>query len=78
MSAITLRLPDSLYEAIKQSAEKEGISINQFLASAAAEKLAAWATEEYLETRAKRASVKKFRAAIGQIRDIEPEEEDKL
>ena len=78
MSAITLRLPSSLYEAIKESAEKEGISINQFLASAAAEKLAAWNTEAYLELRAKRTSIKKFRSAISKIRDVEPDTEDRL
>ena len=46
MSTISIRLPESLHDGIREAARREGISINQFIASAAGEKLAAWATEE--------------------------------
>jgi len=34
MGTLGLRLPDSLHEQIKKLAEKDGISINQFVSSA--------------------------------------------
>lgn len=48
MSALSLRLPDSIHKHIKEIATKEGVSINQFISSAVAEKISAIITEEYL------------------------------
>ena len=78
MSTLSLRLPNSLHEQIRLLAKKEGISINQFVASAAAEKMAALLTEEYIERRSKRASRKKFHAVLDKVPDVEPENHDKL
>ena len=78
MSALSLRLPRALHEQIKLLAEKEGMSINQFIASAAAEKLAALMTEDYIEKRARNASRKKFRAVLDKIPDVEAEDRDKI
>ena len=78
MSTLSVRLPKSLHEHIRELAKREGISINQFIATAAAEKLAALTTEEYLETRAKRASREKFEAALSRFPDVEPEEHERL
>ena len=47
MTALTIRLPNSLHESIKLLARKDGISVNQFIASAAAEKLASFQTLDY-------------------------------
>jgi len=70
MTTLSVRLPDSIHKNIKQWAEKEGISMNQFLSSAAAEKLAALATETYIEKRAKRASREAFEAAMQEVPDV--------
>jgi len=78
MSTISLRLPDSLHKQIRKLADAEGISINQFISTAAAEKLAALMTVEYLEKRAKRGSREKFEAALARLPDVEPEDYDKL
>jgi len=78
MSTLSIRLPSSLHDQIRELAKKEGISINQFIASAAGEKVAAWATEEYLEQRARRASREKFEQALAQLPDEEPESYDAL
>ena len=51
---------------------------SQLLASAAAEKMAALLTEEYIEKRAKRASSKKFQKVLKKIPDVEPEEYDRM
>jgi uncharacterized protein (DUF1778 family) len=52
MSALTIRLPNSVHESIKQLAKKDGISVNQFIASAAAEKMASFLTLDYLRREA--------------------------
>ena len=78
MSTISLRLPDSLHNQIRKLANEDGISINQFLSTAAAEKLAALMTVEYLAERARHGSREKFEAALASLPDVEPAEEDKL
>jgi hypothetical protein len=78
MSTLSVRLPKSLHEQIRELAKREGISINQFIATAAAEKLSALLTEEYLEKRAKRGSREKFERALAQLPDMAPEELDRL
>jgi len=62
----------------RQLAKREGISINQFIASATAEKMTALFTEEYLNKRAYRASQKKFQAVFDKVPDVEPENYDNL
>ena len=64
MSTLSLRLPNSLHDRIRQLAEAEGVSINQFIATAAAEKMAALMTEDYLGQRGERGSKAKFRKAL--------------
>lgn len=78
MSRFSLRLPDSLHEKVRELAEEEHISINQFIATALAEKISALTTEEYLSERAEQASREKFEQALAQVPDVEPEEGDRL
>ena len=52
--------------------------MNQFIASAAAEKMSALLTEEYIEARAKRATLNKFKKVLKKIPDSEPEEYDRI
>jgi predicted DNA-binding ribbon-helix-helix protein len=78
MTALSLRLPSSLHRKLAEVAESEGVSINQLISSAVAEKMSALMTEEYLETRAKRASRPKFAAALAKVADVEPDERDRI
>ena len=78
MSTLSLRLPESLHRKLAELAKREGVSINQLINSAAAEKVAALLTEEYLEKRAERASRKRFKKALAKVADIEPEDVDRL
>jgi len=77
MSTISLRLPESLHKAVRELAAKEGVSINQFITLATAEKLSAILTEEYLAERGKRVDRAKFEAVLAKIPDVEPEPYDK-
>ena len=72
MSAISLRLSESLHQQVRDLAQREGVSINQLISTAVAEKLSALLTQEYLEERAQRGSRKKFDQALGKVRDIDP------
>jgi hypothetical protein len=78
MSAINLRLPESLHEAVREIAERDKISITQFITIALAEKISALTIEEYLSERAKRGSREKFEAALAKVPDVEPVEGDEL
>lgn len=62
---------------LDEAAQREGISINQLIASAAGEKLAAWATEEILSHRAQRGDRARFEAALQSVPDEEPAPEDR-
>lgn len=72
MSALSLRLPDSIHRHIKELASKEGVSINQFIASAVAEKVSAIATEDYLQGRAGHADKAAFQAVLAKVPKREP------
>jgi hypothetical protein len=78
MSALSIRLPNSLHDRARELAQREGISINQLIATALAEKMSALLTEEYFEKRAKRGSRSRFAAALAKVPDIDPEPHDRL
>jgi hypothetical protein len=78
MSAVSVRLSESLHRKVRELARREGISINQFISTALAEKLSALMTGEYLEERAARGSKRKFKKALSKVKDLEPSERDRL
>ena len=78
MSTLSLRLPESLHRRLAEVAERDGVSINQLISSAVAEKMSALLTEEYLGARAKRATRTKFAAALAKVPRLEPEASDRL
>ena len=73
MSKILVQIPDSLQKSLYDLAYHDGISIDQFVSTAIAEKLSALMTENYLIERAKRGSREKYEAILSQVPDIEPE-----
>ncbi len=78
MQKLTIELPDSLQRSIAALAEQEGYSIEQFLASAAAEKLSAIRTVEYLRQEAARGDRQDFLRFLDAVPAREPEETDHL
>jgi hypothetical protein len=71
-------IPESLLKKVRELSEKEGITVEQFVSSAIAEKASAWLTVEYLKERAKRGSREKFLNALSKVPKAEPDEEDKI
>ena len=78
MNVLSLTLPQSLQERVEILAVQEGISINEFITLAVAEKTASLTTMTYLAERAKRGSREKLLAVLAKAPDVEPEEYDKL
>jgi len=78
MSTISLRLPNSLHEAVRELARAEQVSINQLITIALAEKVSALMTADYLEARAKRGDRAAFERAMAKVADVEPEKHDQV
>ena len=78
MTTMNVKVPDSLVKQAKEMAEKEEVTLDQLVSSALAEKVAAWKTVGYLESRAARGSREKFEKAMAKVPDVEPEEYDRL
>jgi hypothetical protein len=79
MTTINVQLPDSLHKMAHKLAKEEGVSVNQLVPLALAEKLSALATETYLEERARRGNRASFLAAMAKVSDAEPfDEQDRL
>lgn len=78
MSTLSVRLPDSLHKKLKELAQQEGVSMNQFITLAVSEKMSALLTIDYLKERAERGSRKAFEEVMSEVPDVEPEEYDKL
>ena len=77
MGAFTVRLPNSLHHKIEELAKAEGLSVNQFMVTAA-EKMAALLSEDYLAQEAKHSKRADFEKILKAVPHIEPEEHDRL
>jgi hypothetical protein len=78
MSAISLRIPNSLHETVKVLARKDHVSINQMVITALAEKISALMAEDYLANRAKKASRVKFEHAMSRVSKDPPPDHDHI
>lgn len=78
MGALNLRLPESIHRHIREIAKQEGVSINQFIASAVSEKISALLTEEYIKDRASRADLNKIDQILSKVPAREPLAGDEL
>ena len=60
MTALTVRLPNSVHQKIRELAERDEISVNQFIAAAVSEKMASVMTLDYLKQEAAKGSRSDF------------------
>ena len=75
---LSIRLPDPIRRRVEALAAREGISIEQFVASATGEKLAVWISLDYLRLEAaqgRREDMERFLAAVP---DTEPQDSDRI
>jgi predicted transcriptional regulator len=76
MTTLSLRLPDSIHKRLREVAQQEGVSINQLITTAVAEKMAALKTVDYLANRARRGDRERFLAVLAKVPDVPPEPGD--
>ena len=67
MSALNLRLPNSVHRHIRKISSQDGVSINQFIVSAVSEKISAITTEEIVMARAKKARKGAFKRVLDRV-----------
>ena len=77
-SNYALRLPASLKRAIEKVAREDGTTLNQFIVSAIAEKLAALKTADYFAKRAVRADFRAFDRLMRPRRGEAPQPDDEV
>jgi hypothetical protein len=78
MSTVQIQIPDSLHKSLRHLAERDGISIDQFIATSVAEKIAALLTSEYLDARASHGARAAYDVVLAKASESEPEPFDKL
>ena len=78
MSTLSVRLPKSIHQHAKRLARDEGISVNQLVSSALAEKLSALDAERYLNERAERGKKVDIDAILAKTPRVEPEPNDRI
>lgn len=67
MTRISLQLPPSIHARAKVLAKRDGVSLDQLITLALAEKMSALDTEDYLCTRAARGTRERFDRAMAKI-----------
>ena len=78
MNTITVQVPNSISKHAERLASQEGISLDQFVSSAIAEKLAALDTERYLRERAERGRKVDIDAILAKVPAVEPKPADRM
>ncbi len=78
MSTLSVRLPASIHREVRELAKEDGVSINQFISVALAEKVSSLRTVEFLKQRASRGSSQHMISILDSAPDIEPEEHDRI
>jgi hypothetical protein len=73
-----LRLPAGIRAEVEKLAKQEGISVNQFIALAVAQKVSALNTATYFAERRSRADFKAFDRLMRRKGGEQPKEDDRL
>jgi len=69
MTALTIRLLNSVHQKIKELAARDDVSVNQFIASAASEKMASVLTLDFLKSEAKKGKRSDFEHYLSMVPD---------
>ena len=78
MSTLTIDLPDSLRKQIEDLAKMDGVTIEQFVARAAGEKLAAVRAIEAVRREAAAGRREDFDRVMNAVPDVSPPEADRM
>ena len=78
MTKLQVMIPDEVNDKVEQVLRVENISLDEFTTLALIQRLSSTIPDPYLEARAKRGSVRRFREILAQSPDVPPEDYDKL
>ena len=78
MSTLTIQLPEGVARQLRECAAREGVTVDQLMSSAAAEKLSAMLTVEHLRERARHAKREDFITFLNGSPDVPPMPGDEL
>ena len=78
MTTISTKIPDTLFRQAKSIAEREDMTLDQFIAVALASQISSWETGKSFTERAGRGDWQKSREILAKAPDAEPEDYDKL
>ena len=78
MSMLNVNIPESLHRRAESLAQDDGVPLEQFIATALAEKVAVLDADSYIRERAARGTREKFDRVLSKVPDVEPEEPDRL
>jgi hypothetical protein len=78
MSTLNINIPESLRRRAQSLAQDDGVPLDQFIATALAEKVAVLDADSYIRERAARGNREKFDRVLSKVPDVEPEEHDRL
>lgn len=78
MSMLNVNIPESLRRRAQSLAQDDGVPLEQFIATALAEKVAVLDADSYIRARAARGSREKFDRVLAKVPDAEPAEQDRL
>lgn len=78
MTQLALNLPESLLDAARKAAARDGTSLDHFLVVALAEKLSALQTEDMLAKRASQADFAHYAEILSRVPDRPPLPGDEL
>ena len=73
--SVSINIPEDLYHEAKAIADAQHMSVDDLIASAFAEQLAAW---ERLKQRAAQGRREEYLKVLGKVPDVEPEEHDRI
>lgn len=78
MTALTVRLPRSVHQRVRELAVRDEISVNQFISSAVAEKMASVLTLDFLKQEALNGKRSDFENYLKLVPDVPAQKGDEL
>ncbi len=78
MTTISTNMPDALFRHAVAIAEREQISLDQFIALAVASQVSVWEAGKSFDERAAKGNWDDVRKILAKAPDVEPPEEDRL
>ena len=78
MTTISTEIPDTIFQHAKTIADREEITLDQFVALALASQISSWEVGQSFTERAKRGNWDNAGKILAMGSDLEPEPEDRL